>query len=198
MWIRLDTKEIIREPKPITIDGIQYPKEIFDWPIDKLVSKGIKYFREERFDSSVYYSIGYTDSETSTKIRRSYTLEYTDDYLNNVRSSQVEAIKNDMDIYLSLGVICSGITVSGVKMDAYEEDAVRMKHGIELAELNEEDYMNVIDYNNEVHFNVPMSTAVSIAKQQGDNYREAFFKRAALRTQIYNTNTVSGIRNIVW
>lgn len=76
MWININTNEIIKTKKPITINNIQYPASIFDiWMDFQLSSIGIKPFSEEYYDKKYYSPIGYSDQEVDGTIVRTYELE---------------------------------------------------------------------------------------------------------------------------
>ena len=70
MWYYKE--EIIRTPRVMTIDGLQYSKEVF-MDADKLKELGIKPYREVLPDSRYFYNGGYTTDTSGDEVIRTYT-----------------------------------------------------------------------------------------------------------------------------
>lgn len=93
MW-KLPNGDIIKYPKPIIINNIRYPESIFtQWPVDKLISKDIWPFREEKFDTTTLKSTGYTDEVRDKEIVRVHTTEPLDPAIITAREER-EEMKN--------------------------------------------------------------------------------------------------------
>ncbi|WP_298438101.1 hypothetical protein [Geobacter sp.] len=78
------------------------------------------------------------------------------------------------------------VTVNGrtYLMDAGEEHAVRLKHGVELAEMSGAQTITVTDYDNVEHPDVPLAEALEIARQMGVDYALKRERKNQLRTEI--------------
>lgn len=99
------------------------------------------------------------------------------------KSRQLEEINQTMGYTLSQPVEC---LVGGVKyiMDGGMEDATRLKAGIDLCYLLGETSIDVVDYNNQIHYGVSLEDALEIAKLQGQYFRAAFYKRIKDRAKV--------------
>lgn len=72
MWITTEGK-ILKNPKPITINNLQYPAQIFtSWTKEELADIGIKEIIINRFNKKWYKATGYADQEIDGVIYRTY------------------------------------------------------------------------------------------------------------------------------
>jgi hypothetical protein len=117
--------------------------------------------------------------------------------LEAYREEQYRLVKEDMITEIEEGYTA---TVSGTtyKMDGTEEDLSRLRAGYDLATLNEESTMYIVDYFNDVHNNVPTNIVFDIYKEGLSNYQYLWKTKNNLRQEIWEATTVSGIQSIIW
>jgi len=198
MWIIVSENRVLKSPRPITLNGIRHPKEIFrNWSIDDLMNIGIKHFREESYDSFKYNSTGFTDVDNGEEIVRTHTLIENKEYLNRLKEKKITQIKSSMEQELLQGTIVI-INEKEYKMNCTELDIIKLKNGINLAESNDETKIEIIDYDNNVYSNIPINIANTILKQIGLYWRTLNRKRITLRNQIMNASSEEELLSIDW
>ncbi len=106
------------------------------------------------------------------------------------------------EIYAAFDAARSGnvpVTVNGQTylMDAGEEHAVRLKHGIELAEMSGGQMITITDYDNIDHPDVPLADAREIARQMGVDYALKRERKNQLRAEIL-TASAEQLATISW
>lgn len=92
-------------------------------------------------------------------------------------------------------VVVGGLTIL---MDAGEEHAVRLKHGIELAILNGRETITVTDFHNVDHHGISISTANAINLVQANNFAQCRAKKNELRSAIMAATTEAQLLELVW
>ena len=113
------------------------------------------------------------------------------------RAAKAAEIQQTFLQSLTTGVICR---VNGAEyvMDAGEEHAVRMKHGVELAQLCGQGTMTITDFSNNDHQDIPVADAMEIARQMGVDYADKRAKKNALRAMIMAASTAEAVAAVVW
>lgn len=110
--------------------------------------------------------------------------EFTETELaERAKAEAVDAVVSEFKAAIAKPVKC----IAGGKtyfMDGLEESAVKMKHGIELAELTGKDSMDVVDYYNEIHEGVPLADCYEIMLQQAASYLAAWENKSKGRSAI--------------
>lgn len=91
-----------------------------------------------------------------------------------------------------------GFTTNGIKMDSLLIDIQRLLIALNLAEKALSTTMDIVDFDNIVHTNVPLAVVNSIVTELGVHYQTVFQKRQTLRQQVYNATTLNELNNIVW
>lgn len=71
---RLPDGKTIQSPKAFTHDGVQHSAQIFlTWSTEELAAIGVQPFREEKYDTKWYKSLGYQDTAIDGEIVRTHT-----------------------------------------------------------------------------------------------------------------------------
>jgi len=124
--------------------------------------------------------------------------------LDTIKAKTFEALK---DNYLSISegidpttkqriyVDCTvGETI--YRMDAGRKPAETHDAGVRLAIQTSETSTFVVDFNNEVHYSVPLPTAQAIALQQAMDARSQYLEYQLKKQQIAAAQTVADVRAI--
>lgn len=103
--------------------------------------------------------------------------------LEKHKEDAIKILDNLYSSKLAEGVICH---IPGVNftMDAYFEDALALKHGIELAQANGVTEITVTDIHNIDHEHISIDDAFDINKQQANNFAYLRQRRNERRTNI--------------
>ena len=92
MWINKTTNEKILKPKAITIDGIQYPKDIFTkWSEDELNAIGLYSYTVSGLPNRRYYTS--EEVENFTTVPYSITYNAVDRPLADVQANLIASIE---------------------------------------------------------------------------------------------------------
>lgn len=67
-----------------------------------------------------------------------------------------------------------GFTTNGVLMDAKLSNISILKFGHDLAIINSEETMDIIDFNDDIHQDIPIATALNMIGELGTNARAAY------------------------
>jgi hypothetical protein len=98
-------------------------------------------------------------------------LKQEDDYLLS-RRKEAKNTRIIWEFHNSMNnpVVCTLPDGRTFEMDAGEENARRLKDGIELEKLLGNDTIDIRDYHNNTHVGISLDDALEIAKQQGLDY----------------------------
>ena len=106
--------------------------------------------------------------------------EFTQEQLDEIEfNNQLEELKREMDNKTNTPLECV-VNGNTYFMDAKDDSAMRFKHGIELAQMNGESVIGLVDFYNEVHV-VSLEDAMEICRQQANAYRNVYTERAMAR-----------------
>jgi hypothetical protein len=90
-------------------------------------------------------------------------------------------------------------TTFGIKMDAELEKIQLLKSAYDLIVLlNVTDMPILVDYNNDVHVNVPMTDVIAIIIEVGMNYQTLYAKKQTLRGQVMAAANETELNLITW
>lgn len=122
--------------------------------------------------------------------------------LDAIKQQQFEALKNshltvsegsDPTTGKRMYVDCV-VGTETYRMDAGNLAAEKHNGGIRLAEMSEEETTFVVDFNNEVHYAVPIAAAKAIALQQAQDARNHYIEYQMFKQQIDGAATVAELR----
>ena len=116
---------------------------------------------------------------------------------DELKAQKVADIQKEFLDSLAHGVEVSSEAIT-LTMDAGEEHAVRLKHGIELAELNGLTEMTITDYHNVDHPGISIADASAIAIAMGNDFATKRARKNALRTQALAATSEADLAGIVW
>ena len=114
--------------------------------------------------------------------------QYTEEELQKKEfDEQIENLNISMNNKVNEPCICE---VNGIQyiMDGKEESASRLKAAIDIATLLGETTVDIVDYYNEVYYEVSLSDALEICKCQAIYYRGAYYERAYSRDYLIKQN----------
>lgn len=99
------------------------------------------------------------------------------------KEQQVAALKKAMCDKLDQGVTVK-VNDREYLMDAWEADATKLKHGVELAQLNGETTMDLVGHENQIYAAVPVDDVLEVARQVANNYRSEWYAMCVARANI--------------
>lgn len=114
--------------------------------------------------------------------------------LDILKNNAVSLIQRGMDSALEQGYM----TTLNIKKDAKLTDLQQLKAGYDLAVLLGETTMSIVDYNNVVHADLPLTDIETIMGEVGANYRAQFFKKQQKRAAILAATTPEAVAAVVW
>jgi hypothetical protein len=94
--------------------------------------------------------------------------------------------------------IGAGVTTNSILMDADEEHISRFKVGYDLAILESEATMDIIDFNNTTQADIAVADALTMIRALGVNARTKRFQLQARRTSINAAANVNDVNAITW
>ncbi len=110
--------------------------------------------------------------------------QYTQEEIDSqTLQSQIDAINQAFEDAISQPVVCN-VNGNTYYMDGHVESATKMKHGIEYAELMGNTVMNVVDYYNKIHLDVPIADCYEIMEQQAASYISYWTTRSIDRSNL--------------
>lgn len=140
-------------------------------------------------------------------IRQMKVIDGVPVFYETVDQAKEKAFNNLRRTYLS---VCDGIdpvtkqriyvdcTVGETtyRMDAGRKPAETHDGGIRLAEQSGEETTFVVDFNNDVHYAVPIAEAKQIALQQAQDARNHYIEYQTFKQQIAGCSTVEEVRGL--
>lgn len=102
------------------------------------------------------------------------------------RAKAIAEINSTFQSAIKQPVTCIDNDGKEYQMDADEESSVRMRRGIEFAELADMPTMNVVDYHNQVHEDVSLENCKAIMLQQAASFFAHYMTRATARANVLN------------
>ena len=102
-------------------------------------------------------------------------------------------LSKDIDTELS-----QGFTTNGFLLDAHLWDIQTLITVQTLATQQNSTSIDLVDFNNEVHFNIPLDIVSNIISELGTNYTTIFNKKQSIRSQIITAKNVNALNKISW
>jgi hypothetical protein len=107
--------------------------------------------------------------------------QYTQEELSEIQiSDQIKELNKTMIDEISVPLECE-VNGKTYFMDCKLEDSMRLKGGIDLAELLGETTIDIVDYHNKVQTGVSLEDALEICKMQAKHFRSSYYKRSEAR-----------------
>lgn len=194
MWIYVPTGQIIRFPKPVTLDDVQHPASIFtNWTQAELMGIGIYTFVEERYDQQRYWPGTAEDTIDGYVFNRKYPNKYEKDgYLDRVKEAKYAQVKIDIEALLAEGFTVA-IGEIDFHMDCTEYHVGKLDSGLRLAELNGLTVMTLVDYHNGLHLDVPLADVSEMVRLLGNRIHELWSQKNSQRAAINAATTVEEV-----
>lgn len=117
--------------------------------------------------------------------------------LDGLKIRKVSEIQAAFLASLTAGVVVTAGALT-LTMDAGEEHAVRLKHGIELAELNDMTEMTITDFDNVDHPGISIADARTIAVAMGNDFATKRARKNQLRALALQATTEEELGAINW
>lgn len=114
--------------------------------------------------------------------------------INALKTEKQSEIKTAFSTAMSSGFTCS----NGIKMDAALSSVLRLKGGYDLCLESGVTTMNIRDFDNVVHTDIPVEEIRTMLIELGANYQTILGKKWLLEDQINKATTATEIEAITW
>lgn len=114
--------------------------------------------------------------------------------LTKDKEEKILEIKKSFINQLSLGYTCS----NGITMDTEQSKVDLMKSGYDLAIKLNQTVMNIRDYNNTLHIDIPLADVDVMITELGVNISTQLSKKWQLEDLVNNATTQADLDLIVW
>ncbi|RMH34829.1 MAG: hypothetical protein D6694_15005 [Gammaproteobacteria bacterium] len=114
--------------------------------------------------------------------------------LDGLKSTFKKCIKMHMNGEDAHGYTCA----NGIHMDCKPEDVRRLYDGVLIAEMSGQTTMDIRDYHNVVHTNIPVSEVRLMVKELGERIAARLRHKWMLHQKIDAATTTAEVESIVW
>ena len=143
-------------------------------------------------DEATYNALTWNDGRTKPAWA-AVTAEWAVYELSDAKVARIAVMKAAFNADVS-----AGFTTNSILMDADEGHISRFKVGYDLAILESEATMDIIDFNNATQAAIDVADALTMIRALGVNARTKRFQLQARRTSINAAATVNDVNAINW